>query len=144
GGQVEILRYDADTDPEGGVTIAEIPDSLCRFLTAGDLDGDGRREMVAAANKSGLWLLRPGDSPQERWSREAIDSDSSGFEHASILTDLDGDGTDELYVASDDHGEIRRYVWRDGQPEREVIYAHPGGLKGFTWNIMPVPVELIP
>ena len=100
--------------------------------------------MVAAAYKSGLWLLRPGENPLEAWSREAIDSDSAGFEHASILTDLDGDGTDELYVASDNHGEIRRYVWRDGQPEREVIYSHPGGLKGFTWNIMPIPVELIP
>ncbi len=145
GGQVEIRRYDAETDPEsGGVIIAEIPDSLCRFLTAGDLDGDGRQEMVAAAHKSGLWLLRPGENPRELWSREAIDSDSSGFEHASILTDLDGDGTDELYVASDSHGEIRRYVWRDGQPEREVLYSHPGDFKGFTWNVMPIPVGLIP
>jgi hypothetical protein len=30
----------------------------------------------------------------------SIDRDSSGFEHASLLADLDGDGADELLVAS--------------------------------------------
>ena len=59
GGRVEILRYDADTPPDAGVRVASIDDRLCRFLTAGDVDGDGVKEMVAAANKSGIWLLRP-------------------------------------------------------------------------------------
>ena len=57
------------------------------------------KEMVAAANKSGLWLLRPGSDPRAEWSIESIDRNSGGFEHAAILTDLDGDGVDELYVA---------------------------------------------
>ncbi len=144
GGTVEILRFDAGTDPTGGVTIAQLPDQLCRFLTAGDLDGDGKKEMVAAAHKSGLWLLAPGVDPKSRWSATSIDKDSSGFEHAAILADLDEDGIDELYVASDSHKEVRRYVWKDGKPEREIIYAHPDDISLFTWNIMPVPVELIP
>ena len=25
-----------------------------------------------------------------------------------------------------------------------VVYTHPEGMSGFTWNIMPVPAELIP
>jgi hypothetical protein len=140
GGKLEIRRYDAGTDPQGGAVIAELEDKLCRFLTAGDLDGDGRKEMVAAAFKSGLWLLRPG----EIWTKELIDEDSFGFEHAAILCDLDENGVDELYVASDKHGEVRRYVWEAGAIKKEVIFSHPGGLDGFTWNIMPVPVELIP
>ncbi len=144
GGTVEILRFDAGTDPTGGVTIAQLPDQLCRFLTAGDLDGDGKKEMVAAAHKSGLWLLAPGVDPKSRWSSTSIDKDSSGFEHAAILADLDEDGVDELYVASDSHKEVRRYVWKDGKPEREIIYTHPDDISLFTWNIMPVPVELIP
>jgi hypothetical protein len=144
GGRVEIRRYDADTDPAGGVVIASLEDKLCRFLTAGDVDGDGVLEMVAAAHSSGLWLLRPGDDPRGRWTLESIDRGSSGFEHASILTDLDGDGIDELYVANDDDGEVNRYVWQDGVPVKETLYTHPEGLSGFTWNIMPVPVELIP
>jgi hypothetical protein len=144
GGQVEILRFDADTDPSSGKTIAELPDNLCRFLTAGDVDGDGKKEMVAATHKSGLWLLRPGVDPKSRWEVVSVDKDSAGFEHAAILTDLDGDGIDELYVASDEHKEVRRYVWEGGSPVREVIYSHPENVSIFTWNIMPVPVELIP
>jgi len=137
------LSRDADTDPEAGTVIAELPDMLCRFLTAGDPDGDGRKEIVAAAHKSGLWLLEQGE-PGALWSKESIDTDTGGFEHASILTDLDGDGTEELYVASDKHGEIRRYVWKDGKPVREVIHSHGEDFDGFTWNLMPIPVELIP
>ena len=144
GGQVEITRFDADTDPAGGSVIATLDDKLCRFLTAGDVDGDGRKEMVAAAHKSGLWLLRPGADPHAAWTKTSIDANSSGFEHAAILADLDGDGIDELYVANDDDGEINRYVWVDGEPFKETLYTHPEGLSGFTWNIMPAPVEVLP
>jgi hypothetical protein len=140
---VEIRRYDAGTDPKGGVVIATIDDRLCRFLTSGDLDGDGKREIVAAAFKSGLWLLRPGSDPKATWKMESIDEKSSGFEHASLLTDLDGDGVDELYVASDDQGEVRRYVWQDGRFTKEVIHSRKPAGSAFTWNIMPVPVELV-
>jgi hypothetical protein len=144
GGRVEILRFDADTDPAEGMLITSLDDTLTRFLTAGDVDGDGSKEMVAAANKSGLWLLKPGQDPRAEWSIESIDRNSGGFEHAAILTDLDGDGIDELYIANDDDGEINRYVWVDGEPQRELLYTHPEGLSGFTWNIMPAPVSLIP
>ena len=107
---VEIRRYEADTPADGGAVIATLRDRLSRFLTAGDVDGDGKKELVAAAFSSGVWLYRPGPDPNASWSAELIDRDSSGFEHAAILTDLDGDGRDELYVASDRHKEVRRYV----------------------------------
>jgi hypothetical protein len=140
---VEIRRYEAGTDPAAGAPIAAIEDHLCRFLTAGDVDGDGKREMVAAAMKSGLWLLRPQQDPNKAWSVTSIDKDSSGFEHASLLTDLDGDGMDELYVASDDQGEIRRYVWTGRGFARRTILKRPVPGSVFTWNLMPVPVEMV-
>ena len=141
---VQIRRYGADTPADQGVVIAEIKDSLSRFLTVGDVDGDGKNEMVAAAFSSGLWLLRPGDDPSAKWKAELIDRDSAGFEHAAILTDLDGDGVVELYVASDRHKEVRRYVWDGRRMKREVIYKRPDDRPIFTWNLMPIPVELIP
>ena len=55
-----------------------------------------------------------------------MDGDSKGFEHATAAADLDGDGRAELYVASDDDKEIRRYVWSGSRFERETIYARPG------------------
>jgi len=144
GGRVEIRRYDADTAPDEGVLIATLDDKLCRCLVRGDVDGDGHREIVATTSKKGLWLLRPGKSAGEPWSVESIDRESSGFEHAAMLADLDGDGTDELYVASDDQGEIRRYRWKDGQPRREALYSYPQKLSGFTWNVTAVDASLVP
>lgn len=139
---VEIRRYDADTAPNAGVVIARIDDRLTRFLTVGDVDGDGRREMFAAAFSSGVWMLRPGRDPRAEWSLERIDPDSSGFEHAAIALDLDGDRTDELYVAADRQGEVRRYVWANGRPRREVIHRRDDAGRYMTWNIMPVPVSM--
>ncbi len=142
GGQVEIRRYSLGENDEPTVaTVARLDDKLCRFLTAGDVDGDGRRELVAATNQKGLWLLRPS---ADEWEASLIDADSSGFEHASILLDLDGDGRDELYVASDRQSEVRRYD-RVGQTwEKQVLLQYDEGLTGFTWNIMPVPKSYLP
>jgi hypothetical protein len=137
---VEIRRYEADTAPTAGVVIATLQDRLTRFLTVGDVDGDGRREMVAAAFSSGLWMLRPGSNPRSEWSVESIDRESSGFEHASTLADLDRDGRDELYVAADDQGELRRYVWVNGRPRREVIHRRDNPRAALTWNIVAYDV----
>jgi hypothetical protein len=141
---VEIRRYEAGTPPDQGAVIATLRDRLCRFLTAGDVDGDGKRELVAATFSTGVWLLRPGADPNAAWKVELIDRDSSGFEHAAILADLDGDSRDELYVASDKHMEVRRYAWDGSKLVREVIYRRPDDRPIFTWNLMPVPVELVP
>jgi hypothetical protein len=141
---IEVRRYEADTPADGGVVIAEVWDRLARFLTMGDVDGDGHPELVLAAFSSGLWLLKPGDDPMEPWEVTSIDRDSGGFEHAAILTDLDGDGRDELYVASDKHRQVRRYTWDGEKLVREVIYRRPDDRAVFTWNIMPIPLSLVP
>ncbi|MBW2688276.1 MAG: VCBS repeat-containing protein [Deltaproteobacteria bacterium] len=125
---VEIRRYDAATPPDAKVIIATIPDRLCR---------------IAASFSKGLWLLRPGKNPKSEWGVESIDRDSGGFEHAALLTDLDGDGTDELYVAADVQGELRRYVWARGRAKREVILKRDIPMSRMTWNIMPVPVTAL-
>jgi hypothetical protein len=74
----------------------------------------------------------------------SIDRSSGGFEHAALLTDLDGDGLDELYVASDNDREVRRYAWDGKKLARQVIYTRKteGGV--FTWNVMPIPSSLVP
>ena len=143
GGDLEIRRYDADTPAEGGVVVASLADPMARFLTAGDVEGDGTRELVVAAKDSGLWLLRPAAQAAGRWEVELVDADSKGFEHAALLADLDGDGRDELYVASDDDREIRRYVWTGQEFAREVILARESPLPVLTWNLMPVPREVL-
>jgi hypothetical protein len=140
---VEIRRYDAGTPPDARIVIATIRDRFTRFLTVGDVDGDGRREMVIASFSSGLWLARPGRDPRGEWAIENIDRDSGGWEHAALITDLDGDGRDELYVAADEQGEIRRYVWVDGRPRRQVLVSRQVPRSFMTWNLAPVPVALV-
>ncbi len=142
GGRVEIRRYLATTDPRGGELVVTMDDTLCRFLTVGDVDGDGKKEIVAAANKSGLWLLR--SYRNGPWDKELIDSGSSGFEHASILLDLDGDKRDELYVASDDQKEVRRYDRTTKGWGHEVLLKYDDKLSRLTWNISAVPTALLP
>ena len=144
---IEIRRYDADTAPDAGQVVATLDDRFCRFLTAGDVDGDGREEMVAAAFRSGVWLLRPpaagGEQPERargKWTVTSIDRNSSGFEHAALLTDLDGDGRDELYVAADDQGELHRYLWKEGAFQRETISGRAVPAAMMTWNLMPFTV----
>lgn len=139
---VEIRRYDADTPPDKGKVVARIQDRYTRFLTAGDVNGDGKKELVAAAFRSGVWLLQPGTKEDAPWTIENIESNSSGFEHAALLTDLDEDGRDELYVAADDQGELRRYIWRDGKMERETILRRENPRETWTWNITSVPGSL--
>ena len=141
GGQVEIQRFDADTGPTEGRVIARLDDQLCRFLAAGDIDGDGVLELVAATHKAGLFLLRRSG---ESWTQEIIATDSSSFEHATILLDLDGNGRDGLYVASDDQGQVRRYTWENGAWQREIILEYADGFPRFTWNIMVAPLALVP
>jgi len=141
---VEIRRYDHDTPPDQGAVIARIEgERLMRFLTVGDLDGDGKREMVAAGFSQGLWLLRPGRDPRAEWSSESIDRNSGGFEHAALIADLDGNGTGELYVAADEQGEVRRYVWVNGRPRREVVLSGRVPRSLMTFNIMPIPASML-
>ena len=90
----------------------------------------------------GVWWLRPGDDPTKPWRKKAIDRRSSSFEHATIALDLDEDGKQELYVASDNDGQIRRYVWNGRRLVKEVIYEREGERSILTWNIMPIPLEL--
>ncbi len=142
--RTEVWRYEAETPPDAGVVIAELDDRLGRFLAPSDLDGDGAKELVLSLFQAGVWWLRPGEDPNARWAKRAIDRQSSSFEHAVIATDLDGDGLEELYVASDNDRAIRRYVWNGRRLVKKEIHQRSDGRSILTWNIMPIPVELAP
>jgi hypothetical protein len=114
---VKIRLY--TPNPDGTFShedIATIDDRQTRFLLAEDFDGDGRKELVAAAMKTGLYVIDSevtgkGKAEKVEWSIKKFDSVSSGFEHATIAADLDGDGVPEVYVAADDQRELKRYTW---------------------------------
>jgi hypothetical protein len=142
-GGVEVRRYDAGTDPRAGTLVASLPDAMCRFLVSGDVEGDGRRELVLAPRDSGLWLARPPANPRSPWHLERFATDSASFEHAALLADLDRDGASELYVANDRRKQITRYRWRGGAAQRDVIHNVPGEAGVLTWNISAAPLAYL-
>jgi len=130
-----IKRYRYRDGKYTSEVVTTLPDDMCRFLVSGDVDGDGRAELIAATHTAGLYLARP--TPDGPWPVELIDADSGGFEHATTLADLDGDGVDEIYVVSDKHGQVRRYVWTGRQWDRTTIYDINADC--ITFNIYAIP-----
>lgn len=117
--KVVIRRYRLEAEGYVGENVCVLPDRMCRFLNAGDVDGDGKPEVVASMHKAGIWLARPGPG---QWQTELINRNSGGFEHATVLADLDADGVQEIYVAADKQQQVCRYRWADGQWQQDVIY----------------------
>ncbi len=110
--------------------VASLQDRQLRSMVAGDVNGDGKRDLVAGAIASGLWLFeRDGTT----WKKTLIDPASSGFEQPVHVADLDGDGTLEIYVGSENQGELRQYRWQRGKFEKQVVT--PLKKDDITWNI---------
>lgn len=120
---VTLLRYEKDGSGWKETEVGTLDDDQCRFLVPGDVNGDGRKDLVAAAYTSGLWLLERKDDGT--FTSSLIDRNSGGFEHASHVADVDGDGKQEIYVASDKQREFRVYRWNGTSFDREKIAAIP-------------------
>ena len=135
---VKIRLYKPNAD--GGFDhedIARIDDRQTRFVLAADFDGDGRKELVAAAMKTGLYLIDSEvDGKETTWSIKKFDSVSSGFEHATVAHDMDGDGTPELYVAADDQRELKRYTWNAEKGTFDKKLLGRLNESTITWNVV--------
>jgi hypothetical protein len=125
-----IRLYRFESDPPTAQDIASISGRLCRFLTFGDTDGDGRGELIVSTERSGIWKLTP---EAGAWKKQLIAVETSGFEHATYLRDLNGDGVDEIYVASDEQQELRCYWFNGIDYSVEVIGKLLEGV--ITFNI---------
>ena len=125
-----IKQYRFGPDGPSSAQVATLDDRQCRCLSPGDVDGDGRMDIVATGMNSGLWVLR--QEQDETWRASLVDQNSSGYEHAAVAADLDGDGHLEIYVASDRQKELRRYLWQDGHFKKEVIRPLPEDVVTFN------------
>jgi len=110
--------------------VTTIPDRQMRAIAAGDVNGDGKVDLVAGGLASGLWLI---EQDGAGWKKTQLDAQSSGFEQPLLLADLDGDGALEIYVASEDQGELRRYRFENGAFVKSVVAPLEKG--DISWNV---------
>jgi hypothetical protein len=144
GGKGNVTRFLIDGDSIGeGEVIHELPGPMCRFLNAGDTDGDGKREIIASTRENGIrsiyldggtWKSRP----------VAPSFTSGGFEHATVVFDWDGDGIDEVFAASDPPSHARRlyrFSWlpEKGRYSNEELFKWPNSENYMTWMLQPLP-----
>jgi hypothetical protein len=137
-----IRRYRFQGDEIQSEDIAMFRDEQCRFLTAGDLTGDEKIELVASTMTTGIWMLR---QSAQGWTSELVAEDSGNpeYEHAAIITDLDHNGRPELYVVADNRpdqqGALRRYIWNGDGFDEQLVYTIPSD--HMTFNIMPAEMS---
>jgi FG-GAP-like repeat len=127
---VTVKQYRWQNGAFTSTEVATVQDRQMRSMAAGDVNGDGKIDLVAGALASGLWLF---EQDGAGWKKSLIDAKSSGFEQPVLLADLDGDGALEIYVGSENEHELRRYRWRNGSFEKSVVM--PLAASDITWNI---------
>ncbi len=111
GGLVSILDMPRDSEEPWAIRPVAV-DPVVHRLRWGDLDGDGRPELIHAPifgpgskdvrdpKPSHLWaFLLPADPRKDAWGTWRID-ESLTVLHGIHVGDLDGDGRDEILTAS--------------------------------------------
>lgn len=138
----EIHRY---VWQDGEMVLETIIEGLdgtqCRFLVMADTDGDGTKEIIASTYKSGIY--RSVMDEEGNWTTKKIVPSymSGGFEHATYAMDMDGDGKDELYVASDEQKSFNVFRLNETtggfRPSKLANWSEESFY--LVWNIMTLP-----
>jgi len=157
GGQIQWLKSAASIEQPWQIHLIAV-DPVVHRLRWGDLDGDGRPELIhapifgpgskgpAAAKPSHLWAFRvPRNLAAGAWETWKID-ESLTVLHGLYVGDIDGDGRAELLTASfegihrfDYEGDGRSGKWRKTHiaPGAPPASDKPGVARGSS-EVVPV------
>lgn len=131
--EIRHYAYDKKKNTFTHTVAATIDDKQNRFLVPADYDGDGKKEIIAAALTTGIWVLK--QEADGSWKANNIERNSSGFEHSCYAADLDGNNLPELYVAADDQREVRSYQYDAASQLYKKTVIGPIPKDTITWNI---------
>jgi hypothetical protein len=127
---------------DGKVTRSVVGDligAMCRFLSVGDTDGDGVREIIASTSKDGILSFQTKDGA---WQRRKVAGGfrSSGFEHATNVVDVTGDGILDIVAGSDMEKKYSAFTYDAAKGRWEQIELCKVDLPSYlTWGLMPLP-----
>jgi FG-GAP-like repeat len=135
-----VRRWVWDGSKMAEDATVEIDGKACRFLVLADTTGDGVNEIIASTETAGIFRIQ---QEEGEWVTKKIVMSymSGGFEHATYALDWDGDGADELFVASDAQKKMNMFRFN-----RETGSYKPSGIASWkdigymVWNVMPLPV----
>ncbi len=145
--QVHVI----DADPGGKSGSNRDMDEMA--FAVGDINGDGRTDLVAASMGEGpdksndphqigdglVWYEAPADRRTEAWAKHVIDP-TAGWVHASSiqLADFDGEGRlDVCYAEQDQSGPAG---WAgpgrgDGVPSPRLVICYPTDRRATAWQV---------
>jgi hypothetical protein len=157
GGEIQWLKGDANSERPWQIHPIAV-DPVVHRLRWGDVDGDGRQELIhasifgpgskgpAAAKPSHLWAFRiPREAKTGTWEPIKID-ESLTVLHGLYVGDVDGDGRAEILTASfegihrfDCEGDARSGRWHRTHiaPGAAPASDKPGAARGSS-EVVPV------
>jgi len=127
---------------DGKVTrtvVGDLIGAMCRFLSFGDTDGDGVAEIVASTSKDGILSFQMKDGA---WQRRKVAGGfrSSGFEHATNVIDVTGDGILDIVAGSDIEQKYSAFSYDAAKGRWDQIELCKVDIKNYlTWGLMPLP-----
>ena len=95
------------------------------MVQAGDVDGDGRLEIVLTPSEGAgrlAWYAAPDDPTQPEWVEHVIEADMD-HSHGLALGDVDGDGQLDVVVAK---------MHQASSPQSVAVYYNDG--EGASWS----------
>jgi hypothetical protein len=82
------------------------------FITTGDIDNDGDRDIAAAVKPRDVVLYVRRDTQNSRWNAETVTfSESFGTSKAVRIADIDSDGKQDLVVTCEDAKNVSGVFW---------------------------------
>ena len=97
------------------------PAPMNTFLAVGDVDGDGRDDVVLSGRDGTMaWFGQPGDAANEAWPMHVVDPAIAWLECGGVIADLTGDGRGDIICGGD---------WRSD----ELAWWENPGPAGGTW-----------